>query len=224
MPSPILSGGEKETGIDSGTSEFNLKAHKRIESFLFLSAGGCALIADWLDMPWLFRVALINVGLVGIVGGIKAWSTRTAVEGRVLLSDPRYVRRFTGLPARLISAGLIVAGVILITLSIIDLARPGNAGIFMSHLLDSRYGIALILAVAGFMGVAFGIVRVIAGTGASPGAWARHIELGYRIWGASATVLGLAALAGAVLIIFAPELLGQLRIQARALIEGLLLR
>ena len=118
--------------------------------------------------------------------------------GKVRISNPDYIERYRGLPARLLGMVIMFAGLIFITLSIAGILYKDGASTFLNDLVDTKYGGPLILGLAGFIGAIWGIVRFMTGTATAPGTHARHIEFGIKLQGAITTILGIIAFALAV--------------------------
>jgi len=206
-----------------GSKDGVMKALEKIGFMLFLLAGALALAGEYFGLPWLFRMALVAVGLMACVGGIRSMVKGEAYEGRTQLSDPRYVRRYSGVSARLIGGGLVLAGLVIIGLALMDLFNPGGAVIVLSKLVDSRYGLAIALGLAGLLITVFGIVRILSGSGASPEAYGPTVELGIKVGGFISALVGLFILLLAAVSILSPGLLTALFERAVHLAESLLL-
>lgn len=173
---------------------------------LFLLAGGLALAADQFGLPHLFRVALIAFGLVACITGLRIIRRGVAIEGKTRVRDPRYIQRYTGVSATLIGAVLLLAGPIIVGLSVMDLRGGGGAESFLSGLAETSYGLALLLGIAGLVGIALGVVRLLSGSATAPGTHARPIELSIKLGGDITALVGVLLLALAAAYFFAPNL------------------
>jgi len=94
-------------------------------------------------------VALVIVGVVALAGGTWIVITGEAIRGRKRLSNPRTVRRFRGVSARLIGPVLILVGPIVVALSAISLFGGGDTSDLLGRLGDSTVGVAAALGFAG---------------------------------------------------------------------------
>lgn len=180
-----------------------MKVLEKIGFALLLVTGALAVGGDYLGLhwPWLYRVALLGVGFLGCLGGI-----RSIRKGEVFGSayGNFYRERHTGLSARLIGVVLILGGAIVIALSLVDLFSPGGASAFLSTLAGSPRGLGVVLGLAGLLVAAFGIVRVLSGSGKATGSFARHVELSFKVGGVFSLLAGLAMLAIAAGLLLAP--------------------
>lgn len=192
-----------------------MKTLERITLLLLLSVGGLVLAADYYDLPWLSSMAIIAFGLIACLGGVRILVRGEAFEGKTAI-NPRYVRRYTGVSARLIAVVLFLAGPVVMVLGFMDLSSPGRASSFLTELGDSPQGWAIILGLAGLMVTAMGIVRVLSGSGTSPGVYYRYVEFSIKVGGAFSILIGLAMLSLAAVGFLAPDLLKELFEEALA--------
>lgn len=196
-----------------------MKTLERNGFLLILLMGGLVAAADYYDLPWLFSLLLVALGLAACLGAIRILMRGEAFEGRSRLGNPRFVRRYAGLSAKLIAFVLLLAGPIIVVLGLMEVSSPGRASGFLSGLSDSPYGWATILGLAGLMVTAMGITRILSGSALPRGTYARHVELSLRVGGAYTALTGLAMLALAAAALFAPDLLNQLLEQLKELLE-----
>lgn len=117
----------------------------------FLAALGALPVRLGIDHPrtWAYDVALVIVGVVALAGGTWIVITGEAIRGRKRLSNPRTVRRFRGVSARLIGPVLILVGPIVVALSAISLFGGGDTSDLLGRLGDSTVGVAAALGFAG---------------------------------------------------------------------------
>jgi hypothetical protein len=182
-----------------------MRTLERIGFALLLLAGALVVAGEYLDLPWMFRAALVSVGLMACVGGM-----RTIRKGEVGggFFEANYRERLTGASAGLMGIILLLGGAIIVGLGVVDLYSRGQAGSIVTDLvLRSPRGLAIPLALAGLMIAAFGVTRILSGSARAAGSFAPHVELGFRAAGIASTFIGLAMLALAAGLMVAPELM-----------------
>ena len=173
---------------------------------VILLLGGLVYAAEHFGFSWGTSVVLI--GFLALFGGVSSLISGEAVQGRrIAVSDPRAIKRFRGLSGRLLGLILVIAGLIIIALSLVNLFYPGGASTFLGEWTNSALVGALILGFAGLIVIAFGSIRFLSGSGTAPGYHTRLAELSIRFGGAISILVGLAMVLIAILWAFAPEAL-----------------
>lgn len=200
-----------------------MKISKETGFYLFLLAGGLVVAGNHFDLPWLTAVSVLFIGIIALVGGIGIIIRGKAKLGKVRISNPNYIERYRGLSARLMGLFISFAGLVFISLAVAGLLYRGGANIFLTNLAESKYGLTLILGMAGLIGMAWGIVRFMTGTATAPGTHARHIEFSIKFRGAIITLLSLVALVLAIAEILQPGFIDGLLKQFVDWIKSLIL-
>lgn len=183
-----------------------MNALERLVLPMLLLAAALVAGADYFKLPWLTSLVLVGVGLVAVLGGIRVFRRGEVFEGRSRWGNPRYTVRYTGASARLIAVVLLLAGPILIALGALEVSGAGRASGFLTSLLNTPSGMALILGPSGLMVTALGIARFLSGSTLAPGVYHRHVEWSIRLTGAVFALAGFAMTALAVGLLVVPGL------------------
>lgn len=200
-----------------------MKNFERVGFTIFMIAGGLVVAGNYFNLPILTYAAFVVLGLMACIGGIRVIVRGETVMGKTKISDTRKIRRYTGLSAYLIGAVIFLVGLLLIGLSAAGMLTPGGITVVLSKLVESDFGISIVLGVAGLIVIAFGIVRMRSGSGASPGAYSRLAEFGIKTGGVVSIVVGVGIILIALGFLFAPELLRDLFAQVVDFGKGLFL-
>lgn len=200
-----------------------MKNFESVGFTVFLIAGGLAVAGDYFSLPLLTYAAFVVIGLLVCISGTRVVFRGEAFEGRSNVSDPRYVRRFTGVSAYLIGAVILMAGFLLIGLAVAGMFTPGGVEEFLTSLVGFDFGIGIVLLLAGMIVIAFGVVRMLSGSGASPGAYTRLAEFSIKASGVVSILLGAGMVLIALGFLLAPEVLRDLFAQVVEFGKSLLL-
>lgn len=192
----------------------------RIGFTLFLVAGGLVVAGDYFSLPGLTNAGIIVFGLIAILRGAQFLVKGEAIEGREKVSNPNYVQRYKGFTAYLIGAALVLIGLLVLGGGVLGFTTPGGVTAVLSNIIETDRGIALLLGLAGFFVVVFGLVRTISGSATTPGTHNRVVESSIRAGGLLAMLVGLGLLALSLGYFFAPDLLRGWFTQATDFVKG----
>lgn len=159
---------------------------------VILIAGGLVYLAERINMPILTLLAMGIFGVFAILLGAG-----TIIQGRIQMFDRLYSRRehYSGLPARLLGLVILLFGVGIVAYVVMEWMRPGEAGTFLSGLVDSNRGRSILLFIFGFFTLLFGLVRLVAGSAHSKEERRFLTDLWFRFQGLIGTVVGILLLA-----------------------------
>ena len=162
-------------------------------------AGGMAYAAEEFNLPYLIPLAMGLFGLFGIILGIE-----TFASGRIVMFNRLYSRRenFSGLPARLLGVMIFLFGAGVTLYAFLEWTNPGTAGEYLAGLVKSSRGWGILLITFGLFTLLFGLIRLVAGSAHRPEERSAVTDFGYRARGAVNIIIGLAALAGGVWLMF----------------------
>ena len=162
-------------------------------------AGGMVYAAEEFNLPYLIPLAMGLFGLFGVILGIE-----TFASGRVEMFNRIYSRRenFSGLPARLFGVMIFLFGVGVTLYAFLEWTNPGTAGEYLAGLVKSSRGWGILLITFGLFTLLFGLIRLVAGSAHRPEERSAVTDFGYRARGAVNIIIGLAALAGGVWLMF----------------------
>ena len=162
-------------------------------------AGGMAYAAEEFNLPYLIPLAMGLFGLFGIILGIE-----TFASGRIEMFNRLYSRRenFSGLPARLFGVMIFLFGAGVTLYAFLEWTNPGTAGEYLAGLVKSSRGWGILLITFGLFTLLFGLIRLVAGSAHRPEERSAVTDFGYRARGAVNIIIGLAALAGGVWLMF----------------------
>ena len=162
-------------------------------------AGGMAYAAEEFNLPYLIPLAMGLFGLFGIILGIE-----TFASGRIEMFNRLYSRRenFSGLPARLLGVMIFLFGAGVTLYAFLEWTNPGTAGEYLAGLVKSSRGWGILLITFGLFTLLFGLIRLVAGSAHRPEERSAVTDFGYRARGAVNIIIGLAALAGGVWLMF----------------------
>lgn len=162
-------------------------------------AGGMAYAAEEFNLPYLIPLAMGLFGLFGIILGIE-----TFASGRIEMFNRLYSRRenFSGLPARLLGVMIFLFGAGVTLYAFLEWTNPGTAGEYLAGLVKSSRGWGILLIAFGVFTLLFGLIRLVAGSAHRPEERSAVTDFGYRARGAVNIIIGLAALAGGVWLMF----------------------
>ena len=162
-------------------------------------AGGMAYAAEEFNLPYLIPLAMGLFGLFGIILGIE-----TFASGRIEMFNRLYSRRenFSGLPARLLGVMIFLFGAGVTLYAFLEWTNPGTAGDYLAGLVKSSRGWGILLITFGLFTLLFGLIRLVAGSAHRPEERSAVTDFGYRARGAVNIIIGLAALAGGVWLMF----------------------
>jgi hypothetical protein len=172
--------------------------------YFFLLAGALVVAGKHFELPWLSAISVIFIGMYAIAGGIRAIIKGKAVMGRTRISNPGYIERYRGLPARLMGFIIAFAGLVFFILGIAGILYKGGANVFLGDLAGSKYGLPLMLGLAGLVGTSWGIVRFMTGTATAPGIHAGYIEFSIKLGGIIVMAISLICLVLAIWEVFQP--------------------
>lgn len=188
-----------------------MKILNKIFVFAALLTGAAVAGGEYLDMRWMYNLAAIGFGLMSVLGGFRIMiegEAHGASVGRDFYAgNIEHAERHTGTRARMIGLLLLMAGPIIITLSVIELTTPGGMDEFWDEFLRSPRAWGLILGIAGFMITLMGIVRAKAGTGSKPGTFSETVEAEFKGQGIVHVIAGVVMMIAAAVLIVAPDLL-----------------
>lgn len=162
-------------------------------------AGGMVYAAEEFNLPYLIPLAMGLFGLFGIILGIE-----TFASGRIEMFNRLYSRRenFSGLPARLLGVMIFLFGAGVTLYAFLEWTNPGTAGEYLAGLVKSSRGWGILLITFGLFTLLFGLIRLVAGSAHRPEERSAVTDFGYRARGAVNIIIGLAALAGGVWLMF----------------------
>ena len=162
-------------------------------------AGGMVYIAEEFNLPYLIPLAMGLFGLFGIILGIE-----TFTSGKIEMFNRRHSRRehFSGAPARLFGVMIFLFGIGVTLYAFLEWTQPGTAGKYLAGLVGSSRGWGVLLITFGFFTLLFGLIRLFAGSAHRPEERSAVTDFGYRARGAVNIIIGLAALAGGVWLMF----------------------
>ena len=162
-------------------------------------AGGMAYAAEEFNLPYLIPLAMGLFGLFGIILGIE-----TFASGRIEMFNRLYSRRenFSGLPARLFGVMIFLFGAGVTLYAFLEWTNPGTAGEYLAGLVKSSRGWGILLITFGLFTLLFGLIRLVAGSAHRPEERSAVTDFGYRARRAVNIIIGLAALAGGVWLMF----------------------
>lgn len=195
---------------------------ERIGFTLFLIAGGLVVAGSYFNFTWLTNAGIIVFGLLAILRGAQFLSRGEAIEGRTHISNPNYIQRYTGLSAYLIGAALILIGLLVIGGGVLGFTTPGGMTAVLSKLVESDWGIGLILGLAGIFAIVFGLVRTLSGSATTPGTYYKVVEASIRLRGVLTMLVGVMLILLSMGFIFTPDLLRDLFARAVSLVKGLI--
>lgn len=196
-----------------------MKGSSKIGSWLLLLVAGLVAAADYFNFPRINQLLIVLVGVVACIVGVRMILTRQAVAGQTRILDPGYIERYAGLSAWLMGVVVTLAGFVILGLGVLDLLQPGRADTFLSGLTGSPTGLGLALGFSGVIVTAFGVIRILAGSGRSPGAFGSLVEFGYKAGGVLSVLAGVLMLAVAAGLILAPGLVKELFQQGSNLVR-----
>lgn len=190
----------------------------RIGFGLLLLAGVLVIAGEYLAAPWMYRAALIAIGLMGCVGGIRTIRKGEVVGG---FYEANYLERLSGVSAWLMGGILLLAGIVIAALGSLDLYTGGQAGAIVARLVfGSPRAAGAALALAGLIVLAFGLTRILSGSAKASGSFAPHVELSFRAAGLAASLVGLALLAAGLGLAMAPDLVAGLLLGVSSAARG----
>ena len=162
-------------------------------------AGGMVYAAEEFNLPYLIPLAMGLFGLFGVILGIE-----TFASGRIEMFNRLYSRRenFSGLPARLLGVMIFLFGAGVTLYAFLEWTNPGTAGEYLAGLVKSSRGWGILLITFGLFTLLFGLIRLVAGSAHRPEERSAVTDFGYRARGAVNIIIGLAALAGGVWLMF----------------------
>ena len=156
-------------------------------------------VAEEFNLPYLIPLAMGLFGLFAVLLGIE-----TFASGRIEMFNRLYSRRenFSGLPARLFGVMIFLFGMGVALYAFFEWTQPGTAGEYLAGLVKSTRGWGILLIAFGVFTLLFGLIRLIAGSAHRPEGRSGLVDVGYRTRGAVNVIIGLAALAGGVWLMF----------------------
>lgn len=164
-----------------------------------LVSGGMVYAAEEFNLPYLIPLAMGLFGLFGIILGIE-----TFASGRIEMFNRFYSRReyFSGMPARLFGVMIFLFGAGVMLYAFFEWTQPRMAGEYLAGLVKSTRGWGILLIIFGFFTLLFGLIRLVAGSAHRPEERRAVTDFGYRARGVVNIIIGLAALAGGVWLMF----------------------
>ncbi len=162
-------------------------------------AGGMVYPFKEFNMPTLIPLAMGLFGTFAIQLGIEI-----LVNGKIKIYNRLHSRRenFSGLPARSFGVMIFLFGAGVTLYAFFEWTQPGTARNVLAGLVGSPRGWGILLITFGFFTLLFGLIRLIAGSGHRPEERSGLVDFGYRARGAVNLIIGLAALAGGVWLMF----------------------
>jgi hypothetical protein len=166
---------------------------------VLVGLGALVLLSEYLGMPRLMPLALALLGLVAVFTGVD-----TAFRGSLTAFDRHSSRReyYTGLPAYLIAAAILLIGAALVLFSVWDFMQPGAVRSFLEGLWDTNRGRGMLLMTAGVFPFLFGLVRVLAGSAYRQDQRSKLVDFGFRLGGVAGMAVGLLLMAGGAWLAF----------------------
>lgn len=176
-----------------------MKIADKLGVVVFIVAGGMVYAAEEFDMPILIPLAMGLFGLFAVVLDIETYAS-----GRIEMFNRLYSRRenFSGLPARLFGFMIFLFGAGISFYAFLEWTSPGTTGEYLAGLVKSSRGWGILLITFGVFTLLFGLIRLIAGSAPRPEERSAITDFRYRARGLVNVVVGLAALAGGVWLMF----------------------
>ncbi len=199
-----------------------MKGFRDSRSILLILAAVLILTGEELGIPWIPQVVLVAVGIIAIIGAIRIINQGEAYEGIFGMSNLRYIQRYPGLMAWLVGLLLGLGGLLVLALSLVDLFSPGGASTFLGDLIDSSFGQAILLGIAGLMVTTYGMIRLLSGRTTTTGSQNLLEEFSNKSNGVILTMIGLILLGFSFGLLLSPGFLKALYEQALRLVNKLM--
>lgn len=180
---------------------------RRLSSLLIFITAGLVYAAEYFNLNWIKLTVIIGLGLLAGINGVRLVMQGEAFQGRIRPGNPASTQKYADISARLFGAILVTSSLMIVGLCLLELFIPGGASAFLDRLVGSTFGLASIIALAGILLAAFGVIRILSGSVINPAAHSRLIEFKMIAGGVITALAGLGLLLLAIGSAFSPSLL-----------------
>jgi len=177
----------------------------RLGSLLIFLAAGIVYAGEYFNLPRLKLVVVLGLGVFASINGVRILMQRETFAGWFKVSNPNDNQRYADISARLIGAIQMIIGLMIVSLTLLEIFKPGGSGAFVDRLVSSTVGLASVIALAGIFIAVFGVIRILSSSAASPGNQSRLTELSTKAGGAITAFVGFGLIFLAIWVALSPS-------------------